>query len=847
MKTKLFAILLLPLIVFAENCKLVNTQCTDKSPTKMIDGVNFSLADACTKLGLSGNSCCWNSTLQYYCPDVADTCGAYRNNANCGFSGNTCIDKDYISGTCNKYQSKYSCANGYMDTESRVCTNVVCASYKNNESTGVSENHSCTPSPYGSDCAQYSSNPNCSLTHQGGQCIAANPTTVTCNPYNHECDDVAKNTSCRQTQAGSCADLKQIIRNCTVETMPDGTLVSDGCNSYKTPQEWVLNSTDEPHLCGDPKMPPNGTVLASMQNTVGGSTISANLLAYQNDLLNQQIQVQLKYSFVYRNSCVWRNKSANIVIGFNSGKIAIDAARQDRCAGGEEPGSGSYDIYVGSSFCSGMSCTMVIKMDYMWAERGSFHPNTNIIVLNFKKPIYQDTCQGFSYKSLTQVQCASGYQPSIYTCQDGSCGQIDPSIYSCAKYKCFSPAANSENNSKNFGSVIAYLQMGQNMAQDMKCTNKDDVSTCTLFSGKYFACGMYQFDASQPGSWNNNGADCGLNKEFFNKANVPTGYNASDKNLYSQATSGSNSVMGSSFNYGLSQDSNDAINNSVKLQQTAKAAPTNQDQKITYDGNTSKNSNIKLNNGSVVSVSINKAAMDGIGGFTSFKDYLSNQSVNLAWNRLKAEPDPNNVKTIKFSELGITRQPPGKPFGWNSSTSQPVINGLCVHLADYCEGGEDDATVSDFIKVQLAWAGSFTNPNFCGHCSSRDPIWNNCLTGEPRNTLQQWCCFSSKVALDINLAAYDQGLTNLYTGSGSRYQSQINHTNGVCGGLTVGIISKIDFSKGNYFKDLIDSIDISQIVDNTNFTNNGIQDNTKNRDGDSALNMVNEYKTKSGL
>ncbi|MCC5402504.1 hypothetical protein, partial [Staphylococcus aureus] len=82
------------------------------------------------------------------------------------------------------------------------------------------------------------------------------------------------------------------------------------------------------------------------------------------------------------------------------------------------------------------------------------------------------------------------------------------------------------------------------------------------------------------------------------------------------------------------------------------------------------------------------------------------------------------------------------------------INGLCVHLADSCEGGDDSATVSDLIKAQLSWAGGYTNPNFCAHCSSS--ILGACLTGEPRNVKQEWCCFNSKAALDINLAAYDQ-------------------------------------------------------------------------------------------
>jgi hypothetical protein len=110
--------------------------------------------------------------------------------------------------------------------------------------------------------------------------------------------------------------------------------------------------------------------------------------------------------------------------------------------------------------------------------------------------------------------------------------------------------------------------------------------------------------------------------------------------------------------------------------------------------------------------------------------------------------------------------------------------------------------------------------------------------------LQQWCCFSSKVALDINLAAYDQGLINVYTG-GNRYTDQINHSNDVCGGVTVGLISQIDFSKGNYFHDLINSIDVNQLTDTSNFTNSRVENNTQNRANNDATNMINEWNKKN--
>ena len=524
-------------------CQLVNYQCLDNSPTKNVNGQNFNLSDMCSQEGLSGSQCCWNSQADYYCGGSSDTCGPYRKNPNCVIQSNTCTTKDYITGNCEQYQSTFSCASGYTNVESQVCTNVVCA---NNES--------------------------------------------------------------------------------------------------------------------------------------------------------------------------------------------------------------------------------------------------------------------------------------------GTANQ------------CYNPKPPSPNNTANMASAIAYLQMGQNMAQDMNCVNKQDPSSCTLFSGKYMNCYLYAFKAGQPDTWNNNGADCMINPQFFVQNNVPIGYAASDRNTYSQATSGTNNVMGSSSNYSLSNDNASAINNTVQLQQYSKSPAVNQDEHINYNPNSSFNPNMALNNGLVSSVSINQNTIQNLSGLTSFQAYLSDVSVNLAWNRQKAEPNPNAIKSTTFADEGITRRASGSPFGWNDSPNQPVINGLCVHLADSCEGGDNAGTSSDLIKAELSWAGGFTNPNFCAKCTSTDPIFGKCLTGEPRQVMQQWCCFNSKVAMDINLAAYDQGLINFYTG-GDRYSDQINHANNICGGVTVGMVSQIDFSKGNYFKDMMDALDVNQLIDNSNFTNVNIQNNTQGRSNTSATQMVNEWKS----
>lgn len=538
MNKYLISLLLIPAFAFAAQCKIVNKQCTDKSATKTINGVVFNLAETCSNLGLTGEDCCWSSSSKYYCGDDVDTCGQYRKNSNCSLIDNTCIDKDYITGNCNKFQSKYSCAGGYQDVESRVCTNVVCA---NNESATTS--------------------------------------------------------------------------------------------------------------------------------------------------------------------------------------------------------------------------------------------------------------------------------------------------------RCYSPPAPSADNVKNLGGIIGYMQMAQNMAQDMQCAD-NNAENCALFSGKYYTCFKYLFDGSQPGSWNNNGADCGLQQEFFNNAGVPTGYGASDRNLYSGATSDSNNVLGGGGNYSLSYDDSRAINNSVQNQQQSNLAAVNQDQNIRYNPNSSSNSSISVKSGQVSSVTINKDLASKTAGFMSFEAYLSDVSVNLAWNRLKGEPDPNNVRTTPLAALGVTRSPSGNPRGWGMG--QPEIQGLCIHLADYCDGGNDSGTNSDLIKAEFSYAGGFTNPNFCAACTNE--LLGVCLSGSPKDTLQQWCCFTSKVALDINVAAYDQGLLNFYTGDGSRYSNQVNHPNNICGGVTVGMISRIDFSRGNYFSDMMSAINVDKLIDTSNFTNANVQGNTQNRSNVDATSLINEWQ-----
>lgn len=533
---------------FKTSCNLVNLQCRDKSEIKTINGRTFKLADICAERGLSGDACCWNSQSQYSCNEEKDNCDQYRKNTHCKFVQNVCVDKDYISGACNTYQSEYSCAKGYADVESRVCINLFC---------GKSE------------------------SGNAGECF---------NPMD-----------------------------------------------------------------------------------------------------------------------TWKQ---------------------------------------------------------------------------------------------------------------------------------------SASNSANMTEAIAQIQKGMNMSQGIKCKDPKDPKTCSLFQGKYFSC--YLFATNKLGGFHNNRADCSIQHEFFEKADLPLGFSASDRNLYSEATSGTNNVLGSSTNFGLSNSDTTSINKIINNIKANNSEIINKDKGITFNGDISRNPKLKLKNSLVDSVYINQDMTVDVNSWTGFRSYLSTQSINLAWNRQKAEPDPNNINNITFEDLQITRPVPSEAFKWYSGQNKPIINGLCVHLADMCNGGDDRGTYSDWIKASLGLGitGGFTNDNFCARCIFPRK-GKHCGIGQPREVIQQWCCFDSKVAMDINLAAYDQGLIDFYRRPGNRYSDQIYHDNDICGGLTFEQMAKIDFSKGNYFKDLMSSFDFNKIIDTSNFTDPTIVKNTQNRLSGNITDMVNKWKQKN--
>ncbi|MCX8514753.1 MAG: hypothetical protein ORN24_04220 [Burkholderiales bacterium] len=543
-------ILLIPSFIYANSqCKLINSQCIDTSPSKTIGGVTYQLADACAANGLTGGKCCWDQKQKYYCGDSTDQCGTYRQNPNCKFTKNDCQNTDPLTGNCLLYKSTYSCATSYIPVESQLCTNAICVNNSNN------------------------------------------------------------------TAASNCF-------------LPNGTQA-------------------------------------------------------ERD---------------------------------NAGKR-----------------------------------------------------NTNDLV-----------------------------------------------------------------------SAISIIEMGKQAGDDLNinCPNPQDPKSCVIFQGDYYTCKIWKFSAMP-----NNGADCMLHNQYFTP--LSAGVNASDKAVYGSTATGqtgydfgSNSPEykslgqgvrpGDQFTYSLSNNDSRYVNKSVTGYQTDGMSLSNQNMSTPYNSN-AKSSQVSLVNSQVSNVTIADSAANKIGFWDS---YLTDGSIKLAWNRKKASPDPNNVKSFSFQELGVSRRPDGDNGHWGDD--KPLrVEGLCVYLSNYCDGGDDKGTSSAYLK-----AISFGNAQACGVCTNS--LFGECLTADPRDVSEEWCCYNSKLAMDMNLAAYDQGLTNLYDGSSNRYKGGGNVArNGTkCGGLSIEAMSRIDFSKGNYLTDFASQIDTSKFMNSQAVQGQPAQNSMQNRGNSKAQNII---------
>lgn len=868
--------LLIPIISFANpNCNSLASVCHDKTATKEFAGVKYKLKDVCRAKGINPDSpqCCWEQENSYMCGDNTDTCKTYRNSNNCKFIQNTCAETDPLSGICKRFNSSYECASNFAQVESTICTDAVCANYAN-DTASTKSSHSCTPSPWGTDCQQWAS-AGCTLTHQGSCLNPTSSAVKTCNPWNPgECDVYDKNPSCKITKQATCDDVAYTTQTCTIETNPlNNNPVNDGCQTggYYDTSKWKPNGTSGvEYVCGalNPAQPSDGTVLATGYNQDASKTqcsVSATITSNSAQTKNGLVSV----SVTTRNDDYPYNEPSTFNISMNVGSHNYVSQHWN---------NGDTDKTVGGNIqnasCNGNNCTMTFVTTCSHHQLGGNDwDRSTAVTLNYVKPIaaFQDMCQDYIYQSLNDTTCgsapkqnmlgANGYSPREYTCSTGDCSQYDFSVYTCEANasQCVLPNGSLEdqirNKNKNvgdFAQVLGFLELGKQAADDMSinCSTggsaaAPDPSTCKIFSGKYFRCHLFNAD-----NWFNNGADCGTQSSYFSYNSI--GKQASDKSVYASVgtnqvgTGNGNSVtfnaasggqdykLGDQFTYKLTSSDNPAVINKEadkKLEQEYSlsdkyTSPTTFNKDAT-------GANVSLSGGKITQVSLSNKAGDT--GF--FNDYLTPDSVKLAWNKLKSSADPRNPTITTFSQMGVTRAMPGGVNNWSSEPPYRV-QGLCMHLANTCLGGNDKGT---------DWVRSFSfgqSPNACGACTNEDPIWGNCLTADSKTVVQEWCCFDSKLALAMTVAAYDQGLINLYNGSTNKYAQNGNvaQSGNMCGGLTIKQLAQIDFSKADYFADFKSSINtenFNQYVNVKPVQDQSAQSKVKSIDSSTANAIVN--------
>ncbi|MBY0379660.1 MAG: hypothetical protein K2P99_04585 [Burkholderiales bacterium] len=460
----------------------------------------------------------------------------------------------------------------------------------------------------------------------------------------------------------------------------------------------------------------------------------------------------------------------------------------------------------------------------------------------------KDPLTGICLVYQSTYTCANAYIPvESQLCTNAICVNNNNNTSASS---CFLPGGTAsqrtqsgQNNTNSLIKAVSILETGKQIADDgtINCQGSDPLK-CMIFKGDYYNCKIWQFTAP-----NNNGSDCILHDNYFSTNSA--GLNASDKSVYGSTSIGqtsydaSNSSMnfnsngfgvkpGDQFNYSLSNNDNRQINNSISTYYQANNFPvTNQDQNVPYNPNSSNN-RVSTTNGMVSSVTINNDAGNKTG---FFNQYLTANSVKLAWNRKKASSDPNNVKTVTFNDMGISRRASGNVGAWGGDKPY-IIQGLCVYLANSCDGGNDDGTNS--IAGKVAGLG---NANACFSCVL--DMFGVCEPEnlQPHDVNEEWCCFSSKIAMDLNLAAYDQGLVDLFNGNPGKYKTNVINGNGKCGGITIETLSKIDFSKGNYLADFTSSIDTNKFMNSNALQGQNEQSNMTNRGKSNATSIVQNH------
>jgi len=461
--------------------------------------------------------------------------------------------------------------------------------------------------------------------------------------------------------------------------------------------------------------------------------------------------------------------------------------------------------------------------------------------------ISQDPLSGACIKANSTYNCASAYRAVQSTiCTSAICVNSKNYSDTDAANNCFMPSdiANkrttaTSNNVSDIASILSYLEVGKQGSADLQSCNGDPQS-CVIFKGDYYTCDIYN-----PDNPFNNGSDCNIHTSYFS-INM-AGQNLSDKAMYGSVsankadgngyyTNGNNYAVGDRYSYGLSnQDQNtiNSLNFEVQSIQGSNRKTYNADTGATANPN-ARSQYMSLQNSQISTVTMNNYAADHIG---TWSNYLTAGAAKLAWNRIKADPNPFSAKKMSLSDFGITKPTPSNVGGWGGD--KPIyVQGLCLYLSNYNDGGNQADT--DSIAGRAVCLGSAN----CGAaCTNKDPITGICLTATAKATREEWCCYNSKLAMDINLAAWDQNIITPYSNNAKFVNGgNVRKTNGKCGGVSISQLSQIDFGKVNYFKDFQNSISVPNLsnVVNMNSVTGGAQGSVQSRVNNTMSSKINQ-------
>lgn len=806
----LFSIIITNLYATTTNCKVVKKQCLDNAPTKIFNGIQFKLTDACKAKGIDPGSedCCWSQTSQYYCGDSQDSCVNLRKNSKCMLDHNDCNKTDPLSGECLLFQSTYKCADDFTKVESQVCVNAVCASYKNQESSNK-ELKTCTPSPWGSDCQQYD-NAGCTLVHKGS-CEKAKTNTYRCNPFYTEanpkgtCTVYKNNPQCTMTKNATCADgafgpayaNKSWSKSGYASTNWSSTTANMTVSTDNNITQGVLNIRSTVNSVGSPTEPETLDV-----------TIKGNILQPVTE------DTRINYSRHIGNGC-W-DATAEVTLLANSSCNATT----DNC---------TYYFRVRSQHGN--------------CDKDQVGDQSNIVALNFP------------YPDPNKLECTSGYQDAEYTCTDANnqCGKIDPSQYSCTNgaQQCYmdglDPITKKAENISDLAQGIRTIEAGKMMGDELSScsmTSGSDSTAlhqCRLFAGKYRRCTIYEQKYM-----GDHIQDCGINMSYFDVFN-----RKDDKSKIGQVSTGNGFSNGdgihggSRYNYTLSGGDSNPVNAQMDQIGDAKSNNYNYNMNVNYNPNgntvgTGGSGGMSMSNGKIISVKEDKANKD-IG---YLGEYKNDYAIKLALDKIKAEADPNFVAEYSFTQLGL-KKPGGSAFKYGNNGGEPKVVGLCIYLGSWCNG---NALASNSILGRIGCFGH----EACCVGGGDDPIINR-PDFNGKATQEEWCCFTSKVSLDMNLAGYDQGFISLWNsnnpqqyldGKNKDLPGNANSDGKSCAGITIEQLSKIDFSKKDYFKNFSDDIEkrgtqsTQNIMNEKALQDQNVQYNMQIREQNTAKNKV---------